>query len=113
MNLADNGKLRCKAVMWEGKAIRFSKRTQICFDGSGGMGKKQPVRDVGEPLMFTYQEARLKLGVSLSQLYKLMRDGEIHSIPLGPQVRRIALTELEAYVRKVAKQAGVDPGAAA
>ncbi len=78
------------------------------------MGHKQPVRDVGEPLLFTYEEARLKLGVSLSQLYKLMRAGEIRSLELGPQVRRIPMSELEAYVaRKVAEQLDTSPGAAA
>lgn len=78
------------------------------------MGHKQPVRDVGEPLLFTYEEARLKLGVSLSQLYKLMRAGEIRSLELGPQVRRIPMSELEAYVaRIVAEQLDKSPGAAA
>lgn len=78
------------------------------------MSKKHPVRDVGEPLMLTYEEARIKLGVSLSQLYRLMRAGEIHSLTLGPQVRRIALTELEEYVKRlIAARDGANPGAAA
>lgn len=78
------------------------------------MGQKQPVRDMGEPLLLTYEEARLKLGVSLSQLYKLMRAGEIHSLELGPQVRRIPMTELDAYVARLrAEQIGTNPGTAA
>ena len=68
------------------------------------MGHKQPVRDVGEPLMLTYEEARLKLGVSLSQLYKLMRDKEIRSLDLGPQVRRIPMSELDAYLTRLKAQ---------
>lgn len=75
------------------------------------MSKK--ARDVGDPLMYTYDEARRKLGVSLSQLYRLMRDGEITALTLGPQVRRITLAELEAYVdRRVAEQKAVRGDAA-
>lgn len=78
------------------------------------MGHRQPVRDVGEPLMLTYEQARLKLGVSLSQLYKLMREGEIRKLELGPQVMRIPMTELEAYVDRLkAAQFGADQGSAA
>ena len=39
------------------------------------MGRKQVQRDVGEPLMLTYQEAAVKIGVSLSRVYRLLRDG--------------------------------------
>jgi predicted DNA-binding transcriptional regulator AlpA len=77
------------------------------------MGSKQPVRDVGAPLMLTYEEARLKLGVSLSQLYRLMRSGDITPLPLGPQVRRISLAECQAYVdRLVAEQRAASGDAA-
>lgn len=65
------------------------------------MGSKQPVRDVGDPLLYTYAEAQIKLGISESQLYKLMRDKEIKSLALGPQVRRIPLSELEGYVARL------------
>jgi excisionase family DNA binding protein len=68
------------------------------------MGHKQPVRDVGEPLMLTYEEARIKLGVSLSQLYKLMKNGEIHALKLDTQVRRIPMSELDAYVKRLVKE---------
>lgn len=71
------------------------------------MGSKQPERDVGEPLMLTYREAAKKIGVSLSKLYKLLRAGEIHSLRLGPQERRIPMGECQAYVdRLVAEQIG-------
>ena len=57
------------------------------------------------PSRLTYREAALKLGVSLSSLYRLMNAGEIQSIELGPQVMRIELSELEAFVaRKIAEQ---------
>jgi excisionase family DNA binding protein len=62
---------------------------------------------IGDPLMYTYKQACVKLGVSISQLYKLMKEGEIKPIPLGPQVRRITLAEMEEYVkRKVAERDG-------
>jgi excisionase family DNA binding protein len=78
------------------------------------VGNKQPVRDVGEPLMLTYEESRLKLGVSLSQLYTLMRNGEIRALELGPQVRRIPMTELDAYLDRLkAQQWDKTPGEAA
>ncbi len=68
------------------------------------MAHKQPERDVGEPLLLTYKEACKKLGVSTSQLYTLMRAGEFSSLELGPQVRRLSMAELNAYVdRLIAK----------
>jgi excisionase family DNA binding protein len=71
------------------------------------MGSKQVQRDVGEPLMLTYKEAAKKMGVSLSKLYKLLRAGEIRSLKLGPQERRIPMSEVRAYVdRLVAEQIG-------
>lgn len=78
------------------------------------MGNKQPVRDVGEPLMLTYKEACKKIGVSMSKLYRLMRAGEVRNVELGPQERRIPMSECEAYVdRLVAEQIGARPGEAA
>jgi excisionase family DNA binding protein len=71
------------------------------------MGSKQVQRDVGEPLMLTYKEAAKKMGVSLSKLYKLLRTGEVRSLKLGPQERRIPMSECQAYVaRLVAEQIG-------
>lgn len=71
------------------------------------MGSKQVQRDVGEPLMLTYKEAAKKMGVSLSKLYKLLRAGEVRSLKLGPQERRIPMTECERYVdRLMAEQFG-------
>jgi excisionase family DNA binding protein len=65
------------------------------------MGGKQPERDVGAPLMLTHREAARKLGISRSSLYKLLRRGELHNLDLGPQEKRIALSECEAYVKKL------------
>lgn len=77
------------------------------------MGSKQPERDMGEPLLLTYREAARKIGISLSKLYKLLREGEINSLKLGPQERRITMSECQAYVdRLVAEQTGTQAGAA-
>jgi excisionase family DNA binding protein len=66
------------------------------------------------PSALTYREAALKLGVSLSMIYTLLRNKEICSVELGPQVKRIHLSELEAYVaRKKAEQWAANPGIAA
>ena len=71
------------------------------------MGSKQVQLDVGEPLMLTYKEAAIKMGVSLSKLYKLLREGEVRSLKLGPQERRIPMSQVMAYVdRLVAEQIG-------
>ena len=63
------------------------------------MGHKQPQRDVGEPLMLTYKEAAFKISVSESVLYELLRDGKIRSVKVGPQTKRIPMSECEAYVK--------------
>jgi excisionase family DNA binding protein len=69
------------------------------------MGGKQPERDVGEPLMLTHREAARKIGISKSQLYVLLRQGELHNLDLGPQTKRIALDECEEYVDRLKKAA--------
>ena len=68
------------------------------------MAHRQPERDVGEPMNLTYKEAAKKLGVTISQLYTLMRNGEIRKLELGPQVRRIPMTELETYQARLKAQ---------
>jgi excisionase family DNA binding protein len=59
---------------------------------------KQPERDIGPPLMLTYDEAARKIGIAKSWLYVLLREGKIHKVRLGPQTMRIPLAECEAYV---------------
>lgn len=66
----------------------------------------------GEPLLLTYKDACAKLGVTTSQLYRLMRRGEIRSLALGPQVRRISLAELEGYVARLEAEQHGDRSAA-
>ena len=62
------------------------------------MGHKQPQRDVGEPLMLTYKEAMAKINVSDYVFYQLLREGTLHSLDVGPQTKRIATAECQAYV---------------
>jgi excisionase family DNA binding protein len=56
---------------------------------------------VGEPLMLTYKQACAKAGISMSQLYRAMRAGEITPLKPGPRIRRIAPDELDAYVERL------------
>jgi excisionase family DNA binding protein len=71
------------------------------------MGRKQVQRDVGEPLFLTYKEAAVKIGVSEARVYRLLRDGEIHNVKVGPRERRIPLSECVAYAdRLIAEQIG-------
>lgn len=73
----------------------------------------KPLRDVGQPMNLTYEEAARKLGVTISQLYRMLKNGEIRKLDLGKQVRRIPMTELEAWqARQQAEQWGETAGAA-
>jgi excisionase family DNA binding protein len=74
------------------------------------VGSKQVQRDVGEPLMLTYAEACTKLGISESRLYKLLRGGEIRNVKLGPQERRIPMTECKAYADRLVAEQIETPG---
>ena len=71
------------------------------------MDSKQPERGVSEPLMLTYKQAAARIGVSLRWLYVLMKNGEVHSLNLGGQVRRVSAAECQAYHdRLIAEQIG-------
>jgi excisionase family DNA binding protein len=55
--------------------------------------------DEGVPrLLLKVPQACLALGVSRSQLYALMKSGEITGILVGPHQRRIPVTEIQAYI---------------
>lgn len=56
-------------------------------------------------MLFTPERATAELGVSRTTLFTLLKTGEIRSILIGPQIRRIPRTEIEAYIeRKLAEQ---------
>jgi excisionase family DNA binding protein len=65
--------------------------------------------DGPESMLLTYQEARARIGVSLSKLYRLMRQGEIRNLDLGPQTKRISQAECERYVRELERDQYGDP----
>ena len=68
--------------------------------------------DIGEPLMLTYKQACAKAGISMSQLYRLMREGVITPLKPGPRIRRIAPAEIQAYVDSLIAASGEKDAAA-
>jgi excisionase family DNA binding protein len=65
------------------------------------------------PLLLKVPEACKVLGCSRSQLYLLLKHGEITGIMIGPGQRRISYAECEAYVtRKTAEARHPQQGAA-
>ena len=52
-------------------------------------------------MMLKVSEAAVELGVSESTLFGLLKAGKIRSVLLGPKIRRIPRTELEAYVQRL------------
>lgn len=66
----------------------------------------------GDPLMYRYPQAAKKLGISVSQLYRLMAEGQIAPLRLSPKVCRITAAELDAFVeKKIAERDGGRPAA--
>lgn len=61
---------------------------------------------VGEPMMLTYKQACAKAGISMSQLYRLMRAGEITPLKPGPRIRRIDPADIKAYVDRLKAASG-------
>lgn len=50
------------------------------------------------PMMLTYKQACAKANISMSQLYRAMRAGDIVPLKPGPRIRRIDPEDLQAYV---------------
>jgi prophage regulatory protein len=66
-----------------------------------------------EPLALKVPEACALLRVTRSQLYRMMRAGEIEGFLIGPGQRRFAMSELRAWVeKKVTDQKAQHRGAA-
>ena len=51
-----------------------------------------------QPLLLKVEAVGVMLSVSRSYVYALMRSGELKSVLIGPNQRRIPYTEVEAYV---------------
>jgi excisionase family DNA binding protein len=67
-------------------------------------GVKRDTRPAWPPLSLTPDEAAYELRISRSELYKRLRSGEIGSSLIGPQIRRIRRSEIEAYLARKAEQ---------
>jgi excisionase family DNA binding protein len=53
-----------------------------------------------KPRLYAYPRAAERLGVSLSELRRLIADRDLTPISLGPKMRRIVVAELEEYVKR-------------
>ena len=53
---------------------------------------------MNEPLLLTPEEAAERIRVGRTELFRLLRTGEIESILIGARRRRIPFAALEAYV---------------
>jgi excisionase family DNA binding protein len=67
--------------------------------------KKDFSETVGPKLSLTVDEAAYLAGVSRTQMFELIRSGEVDSFLLGPQTRRVTRASVEAMIkRKAAEQ---------
>jgi excisionase family DNA binding protein len=66
---------------------------------------------VWPPMLLNLKQAAHELGVSKSTLFALMRAGEISSVLLGPQIRRIPRTEIEAFIERKLREQAADGAA--
>lgn len=58
---------------------------------------------MGSPLLLTIEEASDCLRIKKSKLYELLATGELKSLHIG-RLRRIKVTELEAFVNRLASE---------
>lgn len=57
--------------------------------------------------LLTIKGAAHEMSISQSQLYVLIKAGEIKSIPVGTHGRRVPMSEIDAYIeRKLAEETG-------
>jgi excisionase family DNA binding protein len=78
----------------------------VCQDS----GVKRDTKPAWPPLSLTPDEAAYELRISKSKLYELLNAGEFGSSLIGPQTRRFARSELEAYLKRTRE--AQDPDAA-
>lgn len=58
-----------------------------------------------DKLLLTPEEAALRLGISRSMVYELIRAGELESVTIG-RLRRIPVVALEQYVERLREGGG-------
>ena len=56
----------------------------------------------GGPELLTYSQAAAQLGVSLSQVQRLVRAGDLPAVTVGKVSRRIRRTDLADYIASLA-----------
>lgn len=54
-----------------------------------------------EPLLVTVEGAAHMLGVSRSKMFKLLHDGDVSSVLLSKQIRRVPVAAIREYVEKL------------
>jgi excisionase family DNA binding protein len=65
-----------------------------------------PVPRSRAPRVITYAEAGSMLAISDESVRRLVREGELHSFRVGPNSVRLLASDVEAYIRKVARRHG-------
>jgi excisionase family DNA binding protein len=79
------------------------------------------IKRVSEPetapgMMLKIPQAARELGISESTMFELLKAEKVRSVYLGPKIRRIPRTELEAYVQRLLDEqygsTGAEAGAA-
>jgi len=62
-----------------------------------------------EPLLVDVKEAGRMLGIGRTRVYELLNEGAFRSVTIG-KLRRVLVADLEAYVRGLAGDGGVNSG---
>jgi len=75
------------------------------------MGRNRTLVEEVMQLLLTIEQVAERLNLSRSQLYIIMRRGELPSVRIG-RSRRIAFCDLERYIEKLREAAGGDGAAA-
>jgi excisionase family DNA binding protein len=76
---------------------------QLSYPASEAPGSRMPPR-----LLLTVEEAADRIGICRSNMFKLIRQGDVKSVKVG-RLRRITPAALEDFIRKLASS--VDPAA--
>ena len=64
-------------------------------------------------LLLKIPEAGARIGVGRSKAYELVANGELQSVRISERSIRVPVSALEAYVRRLEDEAGIESGDAA